>query len=201
VQRDYVIAEVPYHRLDEAADVLARAFESDPLVARFVPTDLPDRDNALRTLMKASCLTRLAQQHPLLGVVWDNKIVAVATVKAPYSPAETESVKRAWAKVAEAIGPENLKRADEFVALREKHKQPRLHHYLVSMGVDPRFQNMGFGSVLLEAVVEAAKNDNTSTGVMLETLTPLFYERRGFKAVGTEKLDGLDLTYMYCGVR
>jgi ribosomal protein S18 acetylase RimI-like enzyme len=203
VQRDWKLVEVPYFRLDEAADVLGRAFARDPIVARFVPTDTPNRPALLRQLFKASCMSRVSRNTPLLAAEWDNKLVAVANLAGTYAPKEPESMKRTWASLEQAIGPDAMKRIEDYVALRDRHRPPRLHHYLVTIGVDPEYQNMGFGAALLGSVVQAAQEDRTSAGVLLDTnpANKSFYERNKFQVVGTEDWDGTEVLYMYRAVR
>jgi ribosomal protein S18 acetylase RimI-like enzyme len=204
VQRDWKMIEVPYYRLDEAADLLARSFSTDRVIAHFVPLDIPDRYNALKLVFKAGCMARLSQNHALYAAEWNNKLVAVANLLPTYRPAQTESMKRMWNQVSEKLGPENVKRLEDYVALREKHKPPRLHHYLITIGVDPEFQRMGFGRALLESVVEAARHDPTTAGVMLDTdgeKNLVFYERNGFSVIGKEDLDGTEVLFMYRAIR
>ena len=204
MQRDWRPIEVPYFRVDEAAEVLARAFAADSIVAQFVPLELPDRHAALRLLCKSACMARLSLHQPLIGAEWNNKIVAVACVKTTFTPTEPESMKRMWKSVAEAIGDKGAKRLDEFVATREKHLPPRKHYYLVALGVDPEYQSMGFGRLLLERVVDVAREDSTAAGVMLETdgeKNLVFYERNGFATASKEDFNGVEVLFMYRALR
>lgn len=204
MQRDWKLIEVPYYRLDEAADLLARSFSTDRVIAHFVPLDTPDRYRVLKLVFKAGCMARLSQNHPLYGAEWNNKLVAVANLLPTYRPAATESMKRMYAQVEDALGPVNWRRLEDFVALRDKHKPPRLHHYLITIGVDPEYQRMGFGKALLESVVDAARQDPTTAGVMLDTdgeKNLVFYERNGFSVVGKEDLDGTEVLFMYRPIR
>jgi ribosomal protein S18 acetylase RimI-like enzyme len=203
VQRDWKLTEVPYFRLDEAADVLGRAFAKDPIIAHFVPMEAPGRPALLRQLFKASCMSRVSRNTPLLAAEWNNKLVAIANVAGTYAPKEPDSMKRTWSSLEQAIGADAMKRMEDYVALREKHKPPRLHHYLVTIGVDPEYQSMGFGTALLGSVMDAAQEDRTSAGVLLDTCASnkLFYERNKFQVVGSEDLGGTEVLYMYRGVR
>jgi ribosomal protein S18 acetylase RimI-like enzyme len=204
VQRDWRLIDVPFYRIDEAADLLARAFASDRVIAQFVPIDLPERGVVLREFFKAACITRLAYNQPLLGLEWNNKMVAVASVQTTYTPKETESVKRAWKKVTDKVGPSGLAGLEAYVGLRQKNLPPRLHYYLVCLGVDPAYQSMGFGKAMIECVMEKAVGDTTAAGVMLDTdgdKNLVFYERCGFSVAGREDLNGVDLLFMYRAVR
>ena len=63
---------------------------------------------------------------------------------------------------------------------------------------------MGFGRALLESVVEAARHDPTTAGVMLDTdgeKNLVFYERNGFSVIGKEDLDGTEVLFMYRAIR
>lgn len=204
MQRDWREIEVPYFRIDEAADLLARSFATDRGVAQFVPLDVEDRPRVLREFFRAACITRLAYNQPLIALEWNNKMVAVACIQTTYTPAETESVKRAWSKVAGLIGPSGVARLEEYVELRKKNLPPRLHYYLVCIGVDPTYQSMGFGKALMGCVVEKAQADTTAAGIMLDTdgdKNLVFYERCGYTVAGKENLGGVNLLFMYKAVR
>ena len=204
MQRDWRLIDIPFFRIDEASDLYARSFASDRVVAQFVPLDVPDRPAALREFFKAACITRLAYNQPLMGLEWNNKLVAVAAVTTTYTPKETESVKRAWSKVTGIVGDSGVKRLEEYVELRKKNAPPRLHYYLNAIAVDPNYQSMGFGRALVDCVMEKAVEDTTAAGVMLDTdgdKNLVFYERCGFSVAGQEDLGGVNLLFMYRAVR
>lgn len=204
MDRDWRLLDVPYHRAEEAADLLARAFEKDSIIGYIVPPDTEDRYKVLKALFLESCLDRLALRQPFLMAEWNNKMVATACVVSTYTPPPTEAMKRTWEKTKEVIGPGVVARLEEYEALRKKNMPPRLCHYLLSLGVDPGLRNMGFGRALLDSVIDVARQDPTSAGVLLDTdadANLVFYERAGFTLASSAKLGGVNMAYMYKGVR
>lgn len=204
VAADTKVIGIPYHRLPEATDVLAKAFEDDPIVSVFVPHDRPDRYAILREMFRYSCLARLTRTQPVTGLEWDNKIVGVSLLVTPYSPSGTELLERQWKKTADSLGVESVRVLEEFLTAREEFLPPRLHHYLTVLAVDSRFQKMGFGKTTLEATIDIARRDTVSCGVMLETSgfnNRVFYERNGFKPVGNKSFHNVSVDYMYYAIR
>ena len=65
------------------------------------------------------------------------------------------------------------------------------HWYLPAMGVDPRYQGKGKGSVLLDRSLQGC--DPTCDLAYLESTNPVnvpFYQRLGFRVIGTIQIDG-----------
>ncbi|HXH60703.1 MAG TPA: GNAT family N-acetyltransferase [Fimbriimonadaceae bacterium] len=204
MQRDYRLIEIPYIRIDEAADLLARAMAEDRIVAHLIPEQTKDRYAMLKALFRTACLEKLFASQPILGIEWDNKIVALALVVGTYTPTPSESLKRDRIKLAEVVGEKVMARLEEYRTLKKSHLPPRLHYYLQTLAVDPTFQRMGFGTVLLEHLYERALDDRTTAGIMLDTdaeRNQVFYERNGYTASSTAKLGGVKVAFMYRAVR
>ncbi len=204
VRTDTKVIGIPYHRLDEATDVLARAFERDPIIAAIVPLERPDRYAVLRELFRYSCMARLTRTQPVIGIEYDNRIVGVSLLLTPYSPPGTHLLERQWDRTSKALGEESVKLVEELVQSREEFLPPRLHHYLTVVGVDPKYQKMGFGRETMEATFDSARDDTISCGIMLETTgkkNVVFYEFNGFKTVGKKDFHGVEVDYMYFPIR
>lgn len=204
MRTDSKVIGIPYHRLDEATDLLARAFADDAIVAKFVPKDRPDRYSVLCEMFRYSCLARLTRTQPVTGIEYDNRIVGVSLLSTPYSPPATSLLDRQWSKTADTLGAESVEVLEEYVKFREEFLPPRLHHTLTVMGVDPRYHKMGFGRETLEATLDLAIGDTVSCGVILDTTgsrNVRFYELSGFKVVGSKLFHGVDVVYMYYAIR
>lgn len=204
MRTDSKVIGIPYHRLDEATDLLARAFENDGIVEAFVAKNRPDRYAVLREMFRYSCLARLTRTQPVTGIEYDNRIVGVSLLTTPYSPPSTHLLDRQWKKTSDLLGPESVAILEEYVKFREEFLPPRLHHTLTVMGVHPHYQKMGFGRETMEATIEIAKSDIVSCGVILDTTgarNVKFYELCGFKVVGTKNFHGVDVSYMYYAIR
>ena len=88
----------------------------------------------------------------------------------------------------------------------EKHKTnvhrefaPGDHWYLETLGVEPNHQGKGYGSLLMEYMLEKIDNSNPLP-VYLETSTELnvkFYKRFNFEVMGDEVIPGTDVRQWY----
>lgn len=191
---------IPRDRLDEAADVLARAFEHYP-VMRYV---FADQDAAyqrvLQALFRFSCETRLVRGWPLLGSVHAQDLVGVAGVNG-FEEAEQSDLLTALSEQFEAfIGPRASERFARFGAVTEAYRPDQPHLYLGVLGVHPDAQGQGHGRALLDAVHTLAEAHPTATGVALDTelLTNVrLYEHAGYHVTGHARLDDLDIWSMF----
>lgn len=80
------------------------------------------------------------------------------------------------------------KQADMFAVLEqmEHHHPTEPHWYLAILGVEPKQQGKGYGSALIQNILQEC--DRTQTLAYLESSNPSnvpFYERHGFEAIGT----------------
>ncbi|WP_375480060.1 GNAT family N-acetyltransferase [uncultured Nostoc sp.] len=78
--------------------------------------------------------------------------------------------------------------ADMFALLEQmEHYHPtEPHWYLAILGVEPKQQGKGYGSALIQKILQEC--DRTQTPAYLESSNPSsvpFYERHGFEAIGT----------------
>ena len=72
------------------------------------------------------------------------------------------------------------------VAIRGLLPQPQAHQ-LPLMGVDPKYQNRGYGRVLLRAVERLCEDNPRGSGLVLDTGNSRylpFYESEGFRSLG-----------------
>jgi ribosomal protein S18 acetylase RimI-like enzyme len=79
---------------------------------------------------------------------------------------------------------------------QERLLNGRSHYYLWGLAVDPSRQRTGAGTALLEAFLK--KTDEDKLPVYLEThkeTNVSYYEKRGFKLIGTEKIPKYNLDF------
>ncbi|OAI42351.1 hypothetical protein AYO41_00880 [Verrucomicrobia bacterium SCGC AG-212-E04] len=93
---------------------------------------------------------------------------------------------QALAPLVEETVP-SMRRADVFAMFENmgKHRPAEPHWYLPFIGIDPRHQGRGIGSMLLGHTL--AECDRAGTGAYLEASNPRnvpFYERHGFQLRG-----------------
>jgi ribosomal protein S18 acetylase RimI-like enzyme len=169
----------------EAAEVLARAFFNDPLIAHYLP-DPDQRENLLPGLMRASIRYCL-----LYGEVWAPADLSAAACWLP--PGQTDL--RALGLIRAGLGVVSLGigwqalwrvRAIEAEVDRLHHRvMPGPHWYLMLLGVAPGRQGQGLGSRLIAP--QLARAAAAGLPVYLETMTELdvaFYRKNGFEVGG-----------------
>lgn len=183
----------------QAGEILARAFQDDPLFTYFIP-DAFERQTALPPLLAmmarySVCYGEAYATSPRLeGVacwfppgnvemtLW--RILRIAGISFLYY----------FIKVGAALS--KFFSYTEYAAkLHERHAQGP-HWYLSPIGVDPRFQGKGYASQLLRPML--SRIDQERLPCFLETQTETnvsLYQHFGFLVVETGTIPGTDLTH------
>ena len=167
--------------VEQAAAVLARAFDADPLTVYLFP------DKVERARKAPLMFTTLARYDYLFGQV--DKLEgfgAIATWLTPAHGAETPQrlSEAGFDQLPDQIGRSPLERLDAFYAVVEEgHRRavPDRHWYLRLLGVEPTQQGRGIGSALLQHGLSRA--DANGDACFLETFQERnvpFYLRHGF---------------------
>jgi ribosomal protein S18 acetylase RimI-like enzyme len=181
--------------IDEAADLLARAFQRDPITCYA----LPDGDQRAAVLHGWLRPGVWLAHH--LGAVWcSDDMSAVSCWRKPGSRHATpEQLSQAGVPAAlELVGPDADARTEpvnELLASRARAVGvPADHWYLSMIGVDPGRRRQGLGSAVLRPVLDTAHARREP--VFLETFGPQnveFYTPHGFVIVeaGVDPSSGL----------
>jgi GNAT superfamily N-acetyltransferase len=168
-------------QIEEAAEVLGRAFFDDPFEVYMLPDD--DSRERLSSLRFA----RLLRYGHLFGRVYTT--VNMPQGAAIWLPPENwemteERLKQAGLfDIPSIIGGDAFQRLISVMDYIEPYHRdvPAKHWYLLIVGVDRPVQGQGLGSALLQPILQQADAD--SEPCYLETFQPKnlpFYERHGF---------------------
>ncbi len=202
---DKSIISITTDTLEEATDVLARAFEDDPIISYFLTGHQDVYQKKLRELFRYQCLMYVDMKLPIFSIVKNTRIIGIACLSVPEKTERPDSLLEVDKKFEQSMGHESFGRIKRYMNLKKKHTPDEPHHYLAALGVHPNYQGRGFGRSLLERVCEISEDHGTSTGVYLETAkieNVEMYEHFGYILLGTEKLDGtVDLWYMFRPVK
>ena len=185
-------------RVEEAGELLARAFLDDAFSAYVVPE--PDqRPDTLPFLYEVG-----VRYGVLFGEVYathaaDGDLLGVAVWLPPgrHRTTPERSVEAGFLELVDLLDPEPLQRFAEiqgYVAEVHERDAPADHWYLTLVGVDPARQRGGLGGALLQPILERAAADGVPC--YLETFAEenlAFYERHGFAVVtaGTVPAGGI----------
>jgi ribosomal protein S18 acetylase RimI-like enzyme len=184
MHRDIVeVEKLRPDQVDEAADLLSRAFETTPDYSHMFPDPYTRRD-ALRGFMRAP--VRDAEDEGTCWAASDGRVlVGVAAWQAPGRyPWSLGRNLRALPNILSVLrhAPGSFRNLMRFGSNIDAHfpKDRRLW-YLQVIGVSPEAQGLGVGKKLMEPAIDLA--DREQVPCYLETSNPEavpFYERVGF---------------------
>ncbi|MBN2021997.1 MAG: GNAT family N-acetyltransferase [Pirellulales bacterium] len=179
-----------------AADVLARAFDDDPMTRYLLPD--PKRRAARAPWMHRACL-RFALRHGRLQTTPALAGLAVWIPPDGTSMGMWQAVQCGMLLAPFRLGPRTCGRLFHITRLGDRwHKRalPEPHWYLFMLAVDPPYQGQGVGSALLSSGL--ARADAEGTPVYLETTTEKnvrFYQKHGFDVVFRESIGKASLPF------
>jgi ribosomal protein S18 acetylase RimI-like enzyme len=183
-----------------AGEVLGRALKDDPVSVY----DIPDREKR-HAVMKhvfqmTSCLgVKYGETHAtspnLEGIaVWlpyiNKDFKMIINIPCLFK-AKVNRMGREASKRIKPIEEHNTKVHREFA--------PNDHWYLQTLGVDPVYQGKGYGSLLMEYMLDKIDNSNPLP-IFLETSTEInvkFYKKFEFKVVREEIIPDTDVYQYY----
>jgi ribosomal protein S18 acetylase RimI-like enzyme len=177
----------PAERADVAAtaEVMARAFEHDPVCAHILP-----RDDSRRRRLRRYFVTLLRREAVRLGTtdvaLVDGRIAGAAVWKPPglWLPSLGAQLATLPGYLAtyrfdfgRAVKLENV--------LVKEHPQEEPHWYLQGIGTDPELAGRGVGAALLRS--RLAQADEAGQAAFLESSNPVnvpLYQHFGFQITG-----------------
>ncbi len=187
---------IPLERahLRQAAEVMARAFHTDPLWQYLLP------DEARRAALLLSSFRLFVRYTLRYGVGYTTTNLAGAACWLP--PGNTTPTAGRMLRVAIhgaplAFGPAALRRyslVESYTARLHKQYAPGPHWYLWGLGVDPPFQGHGLGGLLIQPILARADADHLPC--YLETMNERnlpFYQKRGFQVMSEGCAPGTSL--------
>jgi GNAT superfamily N-acetyltransferase len=182
-------------RIRRCAEVLAAAFEDDPLWVYVIP-EVSER---IRILPPA--FDRFLRYFFMFGEVYvagDEIIGVAAWLPAAYWQGTPERDRACGADdLSSVMGIAATRRFGDYVAFLEQlHERalPGSHWYLPQLGVHPEHQGHGAGGALLQPILMRADAEGLPCYLETEKLRNVpFYRRHGFENVvaGVEPVSGL----------
>ena len=151
---------------DAVVSVLARAFDSDPMVGYLL------RQDRRRAAAYGGCFSAFFRHMCLPhGEVWleeEGRGAALWTPPGAWEVSLARALVMAPSLIA-AVGPARLLRSARGMARVQAIHPKAPHYYLFALGVDPDAQGRGIGSALLTRVLEQC--DEKGMGAYLEAST------------------------------
>jgi ribosomal protein S18 acetylase RimI-like enzyme len=162
-----VIAPLEPNRLRDAAAMLARSFDDDP-VSRYLFPGTRRRRWSIRSFMQAA--VRDALHH---GEVWaamdGSRVQGIAAwlPEGAYPLSATRQARQFGAVAVSLLTPSTVPRGARLVAHTQSAHPKEPHWYLAVLGVEPADQGRGVGRRLLRPVLE--RLDREERAAYLET--------------------------------
>ena len=194
------LVHIASDRLDEAAGVLARAFEHDPLIPYTYGERLAPDDARLLAFFHLGCLIRTETGWPLYGVERDGSLLGVACITSPGEVEWPASLNEAYRHTNALMGTEATARFEAYAETAEAFRPREPHYYLGVIGIEPTAQGTGLARLMLDVLHAWSAADAGSAGVGLDTTKPenvALYEHFGYEVVGQRRLGELDVWGMY----
>ena len=191
--------------LSGAAHVLARAFENEVSTQWIVDLSTPKSRQRLEDAMASSMILYYALGHTNLVALKDGKVVGVAVL----GKRSTQPRPSWWtllrASVRHSPGlvgfVQHLRRrnlAEAGPAVRPPRQLGKDHHLLEWLAVDPDYQGLGIGRLLLDRIREIEESDPGSHGIYTYTVGDknwTFYQKSGYRLVSRAAADDAFVVY------
>jgi len=159
---------------------------------RFVLGDVPVYDERLVRLIHFFVMNRVVRNEPMIGIERGGRLMAAAIVSHPMiksSPPELADLKRdVWA----TLGYDARARYDAFGDASDVIPLPDNRIHLNMIGVRSEAQRAGYGTGLLDHVIQMAEAFDGADGITLTTETDHnvpYYESHGFRLLGAVEVD------------
>ena len=184
-------------QIKPAAEMLARAFQDDPLFGYFFP-DASERKGKLPYIFKfliryGVCYGEVCATSPNL------EGVAVWLPSEKADMALWRVIRSGGLSLLFKLGIKSILRqmsaTDYMFSIRKRHT-PFRHWFLQSIGVDPMFQGKGYASTLLKTMF--ARMDKEHLPCYLETQSEKnvsIYQHYGFKVVEEVTITGTEISH------
>lgn len=164
------LESIPETRIGQVATLFQRAFADDPGMRYICQNEQKGYEKRLLAWFLALLRMQVANQQPILGICEAGDYVACATLTFPQTKLKAMSLIKWVLTVLFQVGFVGLWRTMGHVG-RISRYQPKTPHYrLEFIAVHADYQGKGYGRVMLDAIHQMAKSENS--GVWLETTNP-----------------------------
>jgi len=176
---------------NEAQSIPYHAYRNEPTFQYLFDHRRPGYDQRVRATVRELIDLYFEYNQDAIGVMVDNTLVAVAFVGEPelrMNLAEQFSWRIRMVLTTGFASPRRY--LDYHEKIRNMLPQPQAHQ-LPLMGVDPKYQNHGYGRLLLKTVERLCSENPRGSGLVLDTGNSRylpFYESEGFRSLGKIRL-------------
>ncbi|MCK7548360.1 GNAT family N-acetyltransferase [Marinobacter koreensis] len=186
-----VIVRLDETARNEAQSILYHAYRGEPTFQYLFDHRKPGYDQRVRATVRELIDLYFEHNHDAVGVMVDNSLVAVAFIGEPEVRMNlTEQLSWRIRMVLTTGFASTRRYMDYHEQIRHLLPQPQAHQ-LPLMGVNPKYQNRGYGRLLLKAIERVCADNPRGSGIVLDTGNSRylpFYESEGFRSLGQIRL-------------
>jgi GNAT superfamily N-acetyltransferase len=177
--------------ISEAKSILFQAYRHDPTFQYLFNKKASGYDQRVRATIRELTNLYLELHQEAIGILLKNTLVGVAFIGDPALRLDLANQFSWRVRMVLTAGFASTRRYLDY------HKQIKAMlpdaeaHQLPLMGVHPKYQNRGFGRLLLEKVGELCAESPSGSGLVLDTGNSRylhFYESLGFRSLGKIQL-------------
>ncbi|WP_339780125.1 GNAT family N-acetyltransferase [uncultured Marinobacter sp.] len=190
-----VIVRLDISALNEARSILYDAYRDEPTFQYLFNHRKPGYKQRVRATLRELVDLYIDLGQEAVGVMVNDTLVAVAFIGDPDLRLNLADQFSWRIRMVLTAGFASTRRyLDYHEKIRAMLSQP-LAHQLPLMGVNPKYQNRGYGRLLLKAVQRLCADNPRGSGLVLDTgnnrYLP-FYESEGFRSLGKIRLGGFE---------
>ncbi|GGE78630.1 GNAT family N-acetyltransferase [Streptosporangium jomthongense] len=190
-----VIVRLDITALNEARSILYDAYLSEPTFQYLFNHRKPGYKQRVRATVRELVDLYFDLEQEAVGVMVNDTLVAVAFIGDPDLRLNLADQFSWRIRMVLTAGYASTRRYLSYhERIRAMLPQP-LAHQLPLMGVNPKYQNRGYGRLLLKAVQRLCADNPRGSGLVLDTgnnrYLP-FYESEGFRSLGKIRLGGFE---------
>lgn len=186
-----VIVRLDYSAANEARSILYHAYREEPTFQYLFDHRRPGYDQRVRATIRELIDLYFELDQEAVGVMVNDTLVAVAFIGDPELRMNLADQISWRIRMVLTTGFACTRRyLDYHEKIRNLLPQP-LAHQLPLMGVNPQYQNRGYGRLLLKTVEKLCSENPRGSGLVLDTgNSPYlpFYESEGFRSLGRIQL-------------
>lgn len=199
-----VIVRLDESARNEAKSILFHAYLREPTFQYLFDHRRPGYEQRVRATIRELIDLYLDLNQESIGVMLDNTLVAVAFIGDPDLRLNLADQISWRIRMVLTTGFACTRRyLDYHQKIKEMLPQP-LAHQLPLMGVNPQYQNRGFGRLLLSTVERLCADNPRGSGLVLDTGNSRylpFYESEGFRSLGKVRLGDFEDHVLFREVR
>ncbi len=190
-QPEPVIVRLDETAANEARSILYHAYRNEPTFQYLFDHRRPGYEQRVRATIRELIDLYYELRQDAVGVMVNDTLVAVAFIGDPELRMNLADQFSWRIRMVLTTGFASTRRyLDYHQKIRDLLPQP-LAHQLPLMGVNPAYQNRGYGRLLLKTVERLCSENPRGSGLVLDTGNSRylpFYESEGFRSLGKIKL-------------